>query len=81
TGMPDEIRRRIFDPFYSTKGSRGSGLGLWVSREIITRHDGYIEVHTAPGEGSTFIVALPKVHSSAPGSPVVPQPARPRRLR
>jgi DNA-binding response OmpR family regulator/nitrogen-specific signal transduction histidine kinase len=80
TGMPDEVRHRIFDPFYSTKGSRGSGLGLWVSQEIIKRHGGCIEVQTAPGEGSTFIVALPKGHLSAPGSPAAPQPARPRRL-
>ena len=80
-GMTDEVRRYIFEPFYSTKGSRGSGLGLWVSREIITRHDGSIEVQTAPGAGSTFTVVLPRACPTASALATVPQPARPRRLR
>ncbi len=81
TGMTEEVRRRIFDPFFSTKGSRGSGLGLWVSRDIVERHGGRIDVETTPGEGSTFTIALPKACLGASAPTAAPQPARPRRLR
>lgn len=60
-GMTDNIREHIFEPFFTTKelGS-GTGLGLSVSYFIITeRHQGTIEVQTAPGKGSNFIIQLP----------------------
>ena len=59
TGMAPEIRRQIFVPSFSTKGSRGSGLGLSISKEIVVRHGGRIEVETQEGSGSTFTVFLP----------------------
>jgi signal transduction histidine kinase/AmiR/NasT family two-component response regulator len=58
-GMTPEVRSRIFDPFFTTKGKSGNGLGLAVSYGIILRHDGEVEVESAPGQGSTFKIKLP----------------------
>ena len=44
---------------FSTKGNRGTGLGLAVARKIVEEHDGVINVRSKPGEGTTFIVKLP----------------------
>jgi PAS domain S-box-containing protein len=58
-GMPPETVSRIFEPFYTTKGKLGSGLGLSASHGIITRHKGEIFVVSEPGEGTRFEVRLP----------------------
>jgi signal transduction histidine kinase/HAMP domain-containing protein len=58
-GMPPEVRSRIFEPFYSTKGSRGTGLGLWVTSEIVAKHAGRMRVRSAMGAGSVFAVTFP----------------------
>jgi len=58
-GVPDAVRNTIFDPFFSTKGSRGTGLGLAVTRKIIVEHGGTLEVSDAPGGGARFTIALP----------------------
>jgi signal transduction histidine kinase len=59
-GIPDAIRGRIFDPFFTTKPPGvGTGLGLWVSYNIVTDHGGRIEVQTQAGRGTTFTIALP----------------------
>jgi PAS domain S-box-containing protein len=57
-GIPADRLDRIFDPFYSTK-LRGSGLGLAVTHSIVARHGGQVEVHSGPGQGTTFDVYLP----------------------
>ncbi|HEX8131745.1 MAG TPA: PAS domain S-box protein [Pyrinomonadaceae bacterium] len=58
-GIPPEFQDRIFEPFFTTKGSQGSGLGLAVSYGIIKRHGGTIEVASAPGNGTSFILKFP----------------------
>ncbi|PTM13916.1 MAG: histidine kinase [Bacteroidetes bacterium] len=58
-GIPEEVITQIFDPFYTTKGvGEGTGLGLEVSRRIIEKHHGAIEVTSVPGK-TTFSICLP----------------------
>ena len=58
-GMSDEVRWRVLEPFFTTKGSRGTGLGLSVSWGIVKRHGGTIDIESSLGVGSTFVVRLP----------------------
>ncbi|MCF8034189.1 MAG: PAS domain S-box protein [Desulfarculaceae bacterium] len=59
-GMDEEVVRRIFEPFYTTKPrGRGTGLGLAISHGIIQQHGGRVKVDTAPGQGCTFTIILP----------------------
>src|SRR5262249_42004643 len=53
-GMPEHVRRRVFEPFFSTKGESGSGLGLSMAYSIIRRHGGEIRVDSEPNRGATF---------------------------
>jgi CheY-like chemotaxis protein len=57
--MPEDVRQKIFDPFFSTKGAQGTGLGLSVSHSIIERHEGSISVASEPGSGTVFTIDLP----------------------
>ena len=57
-GIPEEIRKSIFEPFYTTK-IHGLGLGLTLTRRIIEAHGGRIEIESTQGRGSTFIISLP----------------------
>ena len=60
TGIPPEILTQIFEPFLTTKETgRGVGLGLAISRSILERHRGNIEVQSEVGRGTTFFVTLP----------------------
>lgn len=65
TGIPEAIQSRIFDPFFSTKGTLGTGLGLSVAYGIIGQHGGHITVDSAPGVGSTFTLCLPASEGSS----------------
>ena len=59
-GVDREDLPRLFTPFYTTKGeNKGNGLGLYLSRTIITAHGGTIELASAPGEGTCVTIALP----------------------
>lgn len=58
-GIPEEAVDKIFDPFYTTKGTNGTGLGLAVSYDIIRKHGGDIEVASRVNEGTTFTIKLP----------------------
>jgi len=60
-GMPEDVRQKIFDPFYTTKGAQGTGLGLSVSYSIIERHEGMISVTSEIGNGTVFTIQLPAV--------------------
>jgi PAS domain S-box-containing protein len=59
-GMPEHVRRRIFEPFFSTKGEAGSGLGLSMAYSIVRRHGGEIRVDSEAGRGTTFSLSLPE---------------------
>ena len=59
TGMTGEVRDRIFEPFYTTKGMQGTGLGLAISYGIIERHGGFINVESEIGTGTVFEIDLP----------------------
>jgi PAS domain S-box-containing protein len=59
-GMTEEIRRNIFTPFFSTKKTLGTGLGLAVTARIIGAHEGEISVESEPDRGSTFRIRIPK---------------------
>jgi signal transduction histidine kinase len=60
TGMSAETERRIFEPFFSTKGMTGTGLGLWVSQEIVGKHSGRLQVRSRLGVGTVFSLFLPE---------------------
>ncbi len=65
--MPQDLER-IFTPFHSTKGQRGTGLGLAVTRKIIEEHEGRVEVQSQLNHGTTFRIRLPQVHQKASDS-------------
>jgi len=58
-GMKPEVHERIWEPFFTTKGKEGTGIGLDVSKSIIEHHGGQIDCQTALGQGSTFSIRLP----------------------
>jgi signal transduction histidine kinase len=64
TGIAKEDLPRIFEPFYTTKGQKGTGLGLAVIWGIIDNHDGTINVESEIGKGTTFTILLPVNHIS-----------------
>jgi PAS domain S-box-containing protein len=62
TGMSSEVMQRIFEPFFTTKGINGTGLGLWVSEDIVKRHRGELRVRSRQqesGSGTVFALFLP----------------------
>ena len=65
-GMTEEVRQRCLEPFFTTKGDHGTGLGLSMVYGILQRHRGTIDIQTTPGRGTTFILSLPvKAESQA----------------
>jgi PAS domain S-box-containing protein len=71
-GIPDDIRERIFDPFFSTKGSEGTGLGLSVSFGIVQRSGGQIDVQSMRGIGTVFTLRFPLVEKPQDSTPEAP---------
>ncbi|MGZ4895059.1 MAG: ATP-binding protein [Candidatus Angelobacter sp.] len=61
SGIPKEMIRSIFEPFVTTKGERGTGLGLWIVKGIIQNHAGKLSVRSRVGRGTTFKIDLPVV--------------------
>jgi signal transduction histidine kinase/uncharacterized membrane protein affecting hemolysin expression len=59
TGMNEETRKRCLEPFFSTKGKRGTGLGLPMVYGVMKRHEGTIEIQSEPGQGTTFRLLFP----------------------
>ena len=66
TGMTEDVRRRCLEPFFSTKGERGTGLGLPMVFGIVKRHRGTMDIESTVGKGTTFIVLLPVDTTEAP---------------
>jgi len=59
TGISKEIRQTMFEPFVSTKGEKGTGLGLWIVKGIVESHAGRIQVLSSPGKGTIFKLIFP----------------------
>jgi PAS domain S-box-containing protein len=80
-GMSDEVRRHCLDPFFSTKGQHGSGLGLSLVHAIVERHRAALTIESRPGAGTTMRVRFPTADAAAAASPGRVAEELPRRLR
>lgn len=80
-GMAEAVRRRVFEPFFSTKGDKGSGLGLSMAYSIVRRHGGEIRVDSEPGLGTTFTLSFPAVSDVAELTAPAPAATSRRRAR
>ena len=65
-GMSDEVKRHLFEPLFTTKGSRGTGLGLALVKKIVEEHHGRVEVESEPGKGTAFHIILPRDQAGSP---------------
>lgn len=81
-GMSPETRKRCLEPFFSTKGKRGTGLGLAMVYGVMQRHEGSIDVDSEPGKGTTFRLIFPvrKTPSAEGDTEVAAAPIRPLRI-
>jgi two-component system, NtrC family, sensor kinase len=66
-GIPEKDQEQLFVPFFSTKGQRGTGLGLAVTKKIVEEHHGKIELVSKVGQGTTFRIILPMDSQQKPG--------------
>ena len=73
SGIPEEIREKMFDPFVTHGKAKGTGLGLAIARKVVEDHGGTIEVSSAQGEGTTFVIRFPLGKTFAPESGTQPQ--------
>ena len=60
TGIPPEQAKHLFEPFHTTKGDKGTGLGLYITKQLVERNGGKISVKTKEGEGTSFILEFKK---------------------
>ena len=58
-GMNAEVKKKIFQSFFSTKGTDGTGIGLMITKKIIDEHKGEITAESKIGVGSTFVIRIP----------------------
>jgi signal transduction histidine kinase/ActR/RegA family two-component response regulator len=76
-GMDDETKKRCLEPFFSTKGKRGTGLGLAMVYGIMERHEGSIEIESRPGKGTTMSLVFLVREAVASARRVTPTPQSP----
>jgi len=81
TGMSEEVRQRCLEPFFSTKGKQGTGLGLALVSMIVERHGGTMAVDSRMDHGTTIVARLPRHGSAPPLTPPSRATEAPRRLR
>jgi CheY-like chemotaxis protein len=80
-GMDEETRRRCLEPFFSTKGTRGTGLGLAMVYGVVQRHGAQLEIESEPGKGTVVRVEFPRAKSeTAAADNKVPAPVGPMRI-
>lgn len=79
-GMSEEVRERAFEPFFSTKGTDGSGLGLSEVYGIMKRHRGSAEIESAPGRGTTVRLRFPRAVAEIEPALQLRRPPKPRRV-
>ena len=73
-GIAPEVIDRIFEPFFTTKpAGRGTGLGLALVHSVVTEHQGFIDVASELGRGTTFTVWIPQVEGASPGGAQAPE--------
>jgi signal transduction histidine kinase len=65
-GMDREVREKMFTLFFSSKGNKGTGLGLFIAHKMVDQHGGTISVESEPGKGSRFRIRLPRVQPETP---------------
>jgi signal transduction histidine kinase len=79
-GMSEDVRQRCLEPFFSTKGKTGTGLGLSMAFGIIKRHGGTIDIESEPGKGTSFMLRLPastaQIETRADAAPWTNAPLR-----
>jgi two-component system, NtrC family, sensor kinase len=75
-GISPAMMKHVFELFHSTKGNRGTGLGLAVAKKIVDEHEGDIALRSAPGEGTTFTIRLPTTHENLADPSQTHGPAR-----
>jgi signal transduction histidine kinase/CheY-like chemotaxis protein len=80
-GMTEDVRRQCLEPFFTTKGNKGSGLGLGMVYGIVQRHDATLNIASAPGRGTTMAIEFPLAKGSVAtvagaGTPALPPPQR-----
>jgi signal transduction histidine kinase/ActR/RegA family two-component response regulator len=68
-GMSEEVRRRCLEPFFTTKGEKGTGMGMAMVYGTVTRHGGRMEIESAPGKGTTVRLGLPAVREGTAAAP------------
>ncbi len=64
TGMPPDLLEKVFTPFFTTKGEKGTGLGLPLCKKIIENHNGTLAVNSVVGQGTSFIIMLPIIETA-----------------
>jgi PAS domain S-box-containing protein len=80
-GMSEEVRQRCLEPFFSTKGQHGTGLGLSLVHATVEQHRGTLVVESEPGRGTTFVIRFPLHARPAPGRADDTRAEPPRELR